>query len=113
MTVNDPELTAAMVPTLSRVAGAGQLLLVPKVMGSEDFSFFQRVVPGLFFFVGVVPAGTAPDQAAPNHSPRFHPDEGGLVLGVRALAHLTCDFLEAHADHAPAPARDEAVDAAA
>ncbi|MEO7008296.1 MAG: amidohydrolase [Caldimonas sp.] len=113
VTVNDPELTAAMVPTLGRVAGAGQLLLVPKVMGSEDFSFFQKVVPGLFFFVGVVPPGTAPDQAAPNHSPRFHPDEGGLVLGVRALAHLTCDFLEAHVDRAPAPARDKTVSAEA
>jgi len=94
VTVNDPALTEAMRPTLGRVAGAEHLLLVPKVMGSEDFSFFQRVVPGLFFFVGVAAAGADPETVAPNHSPRFRVDEAGLVLGLRALAHLACDFLE-------------------
>jgi amidohydrolase len=95
VTVNDPALTEAMLPTLRRVAGADQVHLVPKVMGSEDFSFFQRVVPGLFFFVGVTPEGTPPTSAAPNHSPRFFVDERCLVPGVRALANLACDFLEA------------------
>ncbi len=94
VTVNDPALTEAMRPTLARVAGLQHLMLVPKVMGSEDFSFFQRMVPGVFFFVGVTPHGTDPATAAPNHSPRFFVDEAGLLLGVRALAHLACDFLE-------------------
>ena len=96
VTVNDPGLTETMLPTLRRVVGADQLHLIPKVMGSEDFSFFQRVVPGLFFFVGVTPGGAAElAKAAPNHSPRFFVDEGCLVPGVRALAQLACDFLEA------------------
>ena len=95
VTVNDPALTERMAPTLARVAGKGKCEVVPKVLGSEDFSFFQRVVPGLFFFVGVVPEGTAMKDAAPNHSPRFYVDEACLVVGVRALAHLACDFLEA------------------
>ena len=94
VTVNDPVLTEAMLPTLRRVAGTEQVHLVPKVMGSEDFSFFQRVSPGLFIFLGVVPLGTNPLTAAPNHSPRFYVDEGCLVLGVRALANLACDYLE-------------------
>jgi amidohydrolase len=94
VTVNDPALTEAMLPTLRRVAGAEQVQFVPKVMGSEDFSFFQRVSPGLFIFLGVVPPGTDPLKAAPNHSPRFYVDEGCLVLGVRALANLACDYLE-------------------
>ena len=94
VTVNDPVLTEAMLPTLRRVAGGG-LQLVPKVTGSEDFSFFQRVVPGLFIFLGITPADGDPKKAAPNHSPRFFVDETGLLLGVRALAHLACDFLEA------------------
>ncbi len=95
VTVNDPALTARMAPTLHRVAGEQRAVLVPKVMGSEDFSFFQRVVPGLFFFVGVVPQGTEVMKAAPNHSPRFYIDEACLLLGVRALAHVACDYLEA------------------
>jgi len=95
VTVNDPALTAAMLPTLRRVAGADQVQLVPKVMGSEDFSFFQQLVPGLFIFIGVTPESQATATAAPNHSPRFFVDERCLVSGVRALAHLACDLLEA------------------
>jgi amidohydrolase len=97
VTINDPALTEAMVPTMKRVAGVQGLMLVPKVTGSEDFSFFQRVVPGLFVFLGVTPTGTDPKKAAPNHSPRFYADDTGLLLGVRTLAHLACDFLEAPA----------------
>ena len=97
VTVNDPVLTEAMLPSLRRVAGTEQVHLVPKVMGSEDFAFFQRVSPGLFIFLGVVPPGTNPLTAAPNHSPRFYVDEACLVLGVRALANLACDFLESGA----------------
>ena len=95
VTVNDPALTAAMLPTLQRVAGPGHLQMVNKVTGSEDFSFFQRVIPGLFVFLGIVPAGTDPKHAAPNHSPRFFADETALITGVRLLAHLACDHLEA------------------
>jgi amidohydrolase len=94
VTVNHPHLTEAMLPTLRRTAGAEHVVLVPKITGSEDFSFFQQLVPGLFFFVGVTPPGTDPATAAPNHSPRFQVDERSLLLGVRALAQLACDFLE-------------------
>ena len=95
VTVNDPALTEAMLPTLKRVAGEEGVMMVNKVTGSEDFSFFQRVVPGLFIFLGVTPPGIDPAKAASNHSPRFFADERALVLGVRALAHLACDHLEA------------------
>jgi len=94
VTVNDPALTQAMVPTLQRAAGPGGLQLIPKVTGAEDFSFFQRIVPGLFFFIGVTPPGIEPTKAAANHSPNFFADERSFVLGVRALAHLACDYLE-------------------
>ncbi len=96
VTVNDAELTAAMLPTLERAAGKARAILMPKVTGSEDFSFFQQVVPGLFFFVGITPPSQDLKTAAPNHSPLFYIDEAGLPLGVRALAHVALDWLEAH-----------------
>jgi len=96
VTVNDAELTEAMLPTLERVAGKAHVGVVPKVTGSEDFSFYQHVVPGLFFFVGITPPTQPLTSAAPNHSPLFYIDEGGLPLGVRALAHAAVDWLEAH-----------------
>ncbi len=95
VTVNHPALTEAMVPTLARVAGEGKLRLINKVTGSEDFSFFQQVVPGLFIFVGVTGDGIDPAKAPSNHSPRFLVDERALLVGIKALAHLTCDRLEA------------------
>jgi len=97
VTVNDPALTELMLPTLQRVAGADKVQLIPKVTGSEDFSYFQKLVPGMFFFVGVTRPEVDPAKAAPNHSPRFHVDERALLLGVRSLAHLACDFLDAGA----------------
>jgi amidohydrolase len=95
VTVNDAELTAQMLPTLERVAGAAQVRLVPKVTGSEDFAFYQHVVPGLFFFVGITPTDKDPKDVAPNHSPLFYIDEAGLPLGARALAQVAVDWLEA------------------
>ena len=94
VTSNDPALTACMLPTLKRVAGAANVHLVPKVTGSEDFSYFQRVSPGLFIFLGVTPVGTDMSKVPSNHSPHFFADESTFVLGVRALAHLACDYLE-------------------
>ncbi len=95
VTVNDAELTAQMLPTLERVAGAAKVKLVPKVTGSEDFAFYQHVVPGLFFFVGITPPEKDPAGVAPNHSPLFYIDEAGLPLGARALAQVAVDWLHA------------------
>jgi amidohydrolase len=97
VTINDSQLTESMLPSLRRVAGEAQVKIVSKITGSEDFSCFQQVVPGLFFFLGVTPTDRDADKADANHSPRFYVDETGLLLGARALAQLTCDWLEAPA----------------
>ena len=97
VTRNDPELTQKMLPTLERVAGAERVVLVPPTTGAEDFSYFAQQVPGLFFFLGVTPVGTDRAAVAPNHSPYFAADEKALLLGVRALAHLTIDAMSASA----------------
>ena len=93
ITYNEPALTEKMLPTLRRVAGAQNTRLVNAVLGAEDFSFFQQKVPGLFFWIGTRPPDQTPEQAASNHSPLFYVDERGLLLGVRALAHVAVDYL--------------------
>ncbi|MFT7774866.1 amidohydrolase [Roseateles sp.] len=102
VTRNDPVLTEQMLPTLTRVASTGPrpmgIEVVPKATGAEDFSFFQRLIPGLFFFVGVTPPDVEPSKAYSNHSPRFIVDERGLEVGVRALANLAVDYLLSKAD---------------
>jgi amidohydrolase len=97
VTDNDPALTAEVVPTLQRVAGAHNVDHVAKVTGAEDFAYFQKLVPGVFFFVGVTDPATDPAKAFSNHSPKFQVDESGLLLGLRALAGVAVDWLEARA----------------
>jgi amidohydrolase len=97
VTVNDSELTEATVPTLERVAGAARVVVVPKITGSEDFSFYQHVAPGFFYFVGVTPPGQDPKTAPSNHSPLFFIDEPALGIALRTLAQVAVDWLDAQA----------------
>jgi len=92
-TINQPALTDKMAPTLRRVAGDGNWQAMPKATASEDFSFYQEKVPGLFFNLGVTPKGTDLSKAASNHSPEFYVDEPALINGVRALSNLTVDYM--------------------
>ncbi|MFD2935522.1 amidohydrolase [Spirosoma flavum] len=94
VTYNDPKLTDQMAPTLEAVAGKNNLKLTPAVTGAEDFSFYQQKVPGFFFFLGGMTKGKKVEDAAPHHTPDFQIDEGGFVLGIKSLCHLTTDYME-------------------
>ncbi len=103
VTVNDPELTARMLPSLRAVAGADKVVEPPLQMGAEDFSYYAREVPSMFFFVGATAPGIDPVKAPSNHSPLFELDESSLDLGLRALLQVSLDYLHGTGtDAAPA-----------
>jgi amidohydrolase len=91
ITYNDPELTAQMLPSLQKAAGAEKVSVIKAITGAEDFSFFQKEVPGLYFFLG----GKAPGEteAFPHHTPDFFIDESGMLLGVKTFIQLSLDYL--------------------
>ncbi len=93
VTYNDPELTAQMLPTLQAVAGKENVVLTNAFTGAEDFSFYAREVPSLFFFLGGMPKGKNPSEAAPHHTPYFFIDESGMKLGVKTFCHLVVDYM--------------------
>lgn len=93
VTVNDPDLTTQMVPTLRRVVGEGAQVRAPTT-GGEDFSYFAQQVPGLFVTLGVAPLDD-PSKVHPNHSPLFYADESALEIGVRTMTSLAVDYLAA------------------
>jgi amidohydrolase len=95
VTVNHPALTEWSAPTLARIAGEANVGVIDKICGAEDFSFFQKEVPGFFYFMGCTPPDRDAGTAAPNHSPRFYVDEDCLPLGVRTLCALALDWLSA------------------
>ncbi len=97
VTVNDPALTARMLPSLQAVAGADQVIETPLNMGAEDFAYYAKEVPAMFFFVGATAAGKDPATAPSNHSPQFDLDESALDLGMRALLQVSLDYLDGDA----------------
>lgn len=97
VTYNDPALTEKMLPTLRRVLGDANVRSGELSTPAEDFALYQQKVPGLFFFLGVVPKDRDPKTAPPNHSPYFFADEAALPSGVRVMANLALDWLQAGA----------------
>ncbi|AXK73246.1 amidohydrolase [Lysobacter sp. TY2-98] len=95
VTYNDPALTQKMLPSLKAVVGDANVIEPPLQMGAEDFSFYAKEVPGLFFFVGATSIGVDPQTAPSNHSPEFKLDEQSLDVGVRAMLEATLDYLDA------------------
>jgi amidohydrolase len=93
VTYNDPELTEQMVPTLKKMAGNENIILTDAITGAEDFSFFQKEVPGFYWFVGGMPKGMEPAEAAPHHTPDFYIEEEGMKLGIKSLAATTFDYM--------------------
>ncbi|OBX25747.1 amidohydrolase [Gelidibacter algens] len=91
ITYNDPDLTAAMLPTLQKVAGTENVIITKAVTGGEDFSYFQEVVPGLYFFLGGMTPGNT--EVFPHHTPDFVIDESGMLLGVKTMTQLALDYL--------------------
>ena len=50
-------------------------------------------MPGLFLFLGSVPADVDPKTAPSNHSPFFTIDESVMETGVRTYVDLTLDYM--------------------
>ena len=91
ITYNDVALVEQMLPTIQRVAGEDNVTLMKATTGGEDFSYFQEVVPGFYFFLGGMTPGST--NAFPHHTPDFKIDESGLLLGVKTMTELTFDYL--------------------
>ncbi|QEH38256.1 putative hydrolase YxeP [Aquisphaera giovannonii] len=92
-TINDPDLTARVVPSLESALGAEHVHATDPVMGSEDFSrYAEGGVPIMMFWVGTQPAdrlaaAKAKGEALPSlHSALFFPDAGPTIAaGIKAM----------------------------
>ena len=91
ITYNDSKLVEKMLPTIKKVAGENNVKIMKATTGGEDFSYFQEVVPGFYFFLGGMTPGNT--QAFPHHTPDFKIDDDGMLLGVKTLTQITFDYL--------------------
>ena len=93
ITYNDTGLYENMLPSLKRINGPENVHFMNAITGAEDFSFFQKEVPGLYFFIGGAQKGTDPTKAAPHHTPDFYVDDSAMLTGVKSMTTLALDYL--------------------
>jgi amidohydrolase len=93
-TINNAELTDKSVSSLVRTAGRENVVVTQPVTMAEDFSFYQRKVPGFFFFLGAYPADMNLKAQPTHHTADFMIDEKSMITGVKALVNLTLDYMD-------------------
>ncbi len=92
---NDPKLVEESLPSIRRAIGETNVFEFPQRMGAEDFSYYQRVVPGFFLRLGS--GNKAKGITAESHTAAFDIDEECLVVGVKVMSTLVLDYLDRHA----------------
>jgi hippurate hydrolase len=100
---NDPKLAQRIAGAFQRELGAGNVLDLPPVMGSEDFGQFglDETIPVVMFRVGAVPPAKyeeAQRSGAPLptlHSALFAPEPRATIeTGVRAMSAAALELLK-------------------
>jgi amidohydrolase len=91
VTVNNRALAETSLPAWRAILGESNVVDCPPVMGGEDFSFFQRAVPGVMFWLGV--GNQARGITGALHTPEYDADEKSLVVGVRAMTAAVLNYL--------------------
>jgi len=85
---NDFQLTESSVRTLQETFGrdAIKTLFGQAPFFNDDFAYFQRSTPGVYFFVGA--SNFAKGMVAFNHAPNFHADEDSIRVAVSRFSAL-------------------------
>jgi amidohydrolase len=91
-TTNEPVSTAHVRRSVSSLIGEENILTVPKVMGSEDFSEYIAEVPGMLMILGG--GNKAKGCVHPQHSCHFQIDEDAFPIGVAAYTQVALDYLK-------------------
>lgn len=91
--VNDPALAGRVRASIGKAIGGDHVIEAKPWMASEDFAYFAKEVPSVYFFVGSTPTGQDALKAPANHSPKFFMDEGALKIGMESMLQATLDYL--------------------
>ena len=89
-TVNDPELSRRMAPSLAKAVGPDNVNEIDPTMGGEDFAYFANEVPGFYYRLGTKDPVKG---SGGHHTPTFAADDASVPIGIRAMAHLVLDYL--------------------
>ncbi len=92
LTASDATLTKQLIASAAAVLGSDHVItqLEPS-MGGEDFSFFMRDIPGVYYRLGI---GDNEKGLYPIHHNRFDVNENALATGAKVMAQVTLDILK-------------------
>lgn len=76
--INDENVVKTALKGASKIFRSENLVHIPKMMLGEDFSVYQKKIPGAFVFVGAGNAET--DRDYPNHNEKFNIDEKAVLI---------------------------------
>ncbi|CAJ2663742.1 unnamed protein product [Trifolium pratense] len=95
-TINNGDLHEHFVNVAVNMLGINKVeSAMSPFMGAEDFSFYQEVIPGYFFFLGMKNAEH--ERFVPSlHSPYLKINEDGLPYGAALHASLAASYLLKH-----------------
>ena len=88
--VNDPERADLVEGAARRALGDDAIGEPFRVMGGDDFSAYQQVVPGVYFVVGA--RNDEIGASFPHHHPRFTIDEAALQNGIAVFVQAVLDL---------------------
>jgi amidohydrolase len=100
---NDPALTQRVTASLRAALGDNAVEAVGLQTVSEDFSYYAREAPSVYYWVGITPPGQDLRTAPDNHSDLFYVDEDGIAVGLRSLLHVAVDHLQGTGPDGQAP----------
>lgn len=89
--VNDQKVHHQLQPVLDKVFGPGKAITVDAILGSEDFAFYTRKVPCMFYFLG---AQDTAEKTYFLHDSRVVFNERSIMYGSRLLAEGALQLLK-------------------
>jgi len=89
-TINNEALARRVVPSLEKAVGKAHVTRLAPAMPSEDFSYFANDVPGFYYRLGMVKAGTT---SGDHHTPTFRADDSSIPVGIKAMSTIVLDYL--------------------
>ncbi|KAL5573037.1 hypothetical protein UlMin_022634 [Ulmus minor] len=91
VSVNDNDLHEHLKKVAGQMFGAKNLKEMKPTMGAEDFAFYQEVIPGFFFFLGMEDKTKGTFESG--HSPFYRVNEDVLPHGAALHAALALTYI--------------------
>ena len=90
-TINDVASAERAEKMIAEIYGKDALITMPPMTGSEDFSYYQEKIPGVFIFLGAMNIEKGAHYG--QHHEKFNIDEDALEIGATLHAQYAIDFL--------------------